>query len=97
MQILFFTKEKAKVEEIVKNDDLVSRQSLTIRSADSLDINEKFSDGYFFLIEGSEGAISKAKELLKDIAEVVENGEKIIQKIKEEEEKAMEGFGNILG
>jgi len=95
MKIVFFTKEKTKVDDIVKKDDLISRQSLLWRSADSLDINDK--EGYFLLIEGSEEAIEKAKNLLKDLAEVVKDDEEIIGKIKEDEEKAMVGFGNILG
>ncbi|MCD6381774.1 MAG: hypothetical protein J7L43_02235 [Candidatus Aenigmarchaeota archaeon] len=95
MKIVFFTKEKTKVDDIVKKDDLISRQSLLWRSADSLGINDK--EGYFLLIEGSEEAIEKAKNLLKDLAEVVKDDEEIIKKIKEDEEKAMVGFGNILG
>ncbi len=95
MKIVFFTKEKTKVDDIVKKDDLISRQSLLWRSADSLDINNK--EGYFLLIEGSEEAIEKAKNLLKDLAEVVKDNEEVIKKIKEDEEKAMVGFGNILG
>lgn len=97
MKIVFFTKEKTKVDEIVKKDDLISRQSLLWRSAKSLGINDKFADGYFLVIDGNEDAIEKAKELLRDLAEVIDDSEKIIQKIKEDEEKAMEGFGNILG
>lgn len=97
MKVVFFTKDKAKVDEIVKKDDLISRQSLLWKSVESLGINDKFSGGYFLIIDGNENAVEKAKELLKDLAEIVENSEKILEKIKEEEEKAIEGFGNILG
>jgi len=100
MKALFFIKEnKDKVECLIKQDDLINRQSIIIRSADSLDINDKFKNGYFLLIDGNDEAIKKADKLLKDLSERVvnKNEEKIISKIKEEEEKAIEGFGGILG
>jgi len=100
MKALFFIKEnKDKVECLIKQDDLINRQSIIIRSADSLDINDKFKNGYFLLIDGNDEAIKKADKLLKDLSERVvnKNEERIISKIKEEEEKAIEGFGGILG
>jgi len=100
MKALFFIKEnKDKVECLIKQDDLINRQSIIIRSADSLDINDKFKNGYFLLIDGNDEAIKKADKLLKDLSERVvnKNEERIISKIKEEEEKAIEDFGGILG
>lgn len=90
MQTVFeVTKEnKNKVENIIKKDDLLSRQSITIRNIE---------DKFYFLIDGSEEAIQRAKEILKDIAKEAENKDEIIIKIKEEEEQALIGFGSILG
>lgn len=90
MQIVFeVSKEnKNKVENLIKNDDLISRQSIIIRVID---------DKIYFLIDGSEEAIEKAKEILKDLGNEAKNQEEIIKKIKEEEEQALVGFGSILG
>ena len=79
---------KNKVENILKKDDLVSRQSITMRI---------FDDNAYFLIEGEEEAIKRAEELLKDLAKIAKNEQEIIKKIKEEEEQALVGFGSILG
>ncbi|MEM5813325.1 MAG: hypothetical protein QXU71_03120 [Candidatus Aenigmatarchaeota archaeon] len=90
MQVVFeVSKEnKNKVENIIKKDDLISRQSIVVRA---------FEDKFYFLIDGNEEAIGRAKDILKDIAKEAENKEEIIRKIKEEEEQALLGFGSILG
>ena len=67
---LVSNENKAKAEEAVKKDDLVSRSSIITRSAASLGIEE---DGYFIIIDGSEEAIKKAEELLKELAKKYDN------------------------
>lgn len=99
MKTVFVVKpeNKSKVENIVRRDELISRQSITIRSAESLNLDEKY-DGYFLIIDGDEKAVEKANELLKDLCKKIEKDEKeILDKIKEDEDKAIEGFGNIVG
>jgi len=91
---LVSNENKAKAEEAVKKDDLVSRSSIVIRSASSLGIKE---DGYFIIIDGSEEAIKKAEELLKDLAKKYEKKKEVEEKMNEQEDSAIEGFGNILG
>jgi len=75
---------------------LAAKQSITVRDAKSLDIEK---DGSFFLIDGTEEGIAKCKELIKEFVESVDEKHlsKAKEKIKEEEEKAAEAFGGILG
>jgi len=79
---------KQAVEKILKSDEIVSRQSIIIRIYDNK---------CYFLIEGSEEAIKKAKEITKDFAKICERQEEIIKRIEDEENNAMYGFGNIFG
>ncbi len=95
--IAFVKKENVKkVEEILKNDEIASKQSIKVRDAKSLGFEE---DGSFFLINGTEEGIEKCKELVKEFIEEMEKEklEEAKKKIMDEEEKAMEGFGNIFG
>ena len=88
------TENKQKVEDLLKKDDTVNRGSITIRTAASLDIKE---EGYFFILDMPESSLKIAEELTKGIAEKYKHGEKIIKKVQEQEDSALEGFGNILG
>ena len=91
---LVLAENKDKAENALRTDDLVSRQSIVVRSAPHLDINE---EGYFIIIDGSEAAIKKAHELLDKLAKRYEQKEKVLAKVEEQENAAIEGFGNILG
>ncbi len=88
------TENKQKVEDLLKKDDVVSRGSITIRTAASLDIKE---EGYFFILDMPESSLKIAEGLTKGIAEKYKHGENIIKKVQEQEDSAIEGFGNILG
>jgi len=96
MDLLLFCKKEnsKKLEEKLKKDDLVSGASIKVRDASILN-----KDGVYFYLEGTEDKIIKAKELSLGLAEEVWGNEKenVIRILKEEEEKAMEGFGAILG
>ncbi len=86
-----------KAEDALRADfDVAARQSITVRSASSLGIKR---EGSFFLISGSEEGVKKCQDLLKGFAEKVdEKGLKEAErKIREEQEKAVEGFGGIFG
>jgi len=95
---IVFELEKSKFQEVkdalLKNDE-VSKASVKFREGDSLGLNEK----YYCYISGSEEICEKSKELVGDLCELVTGDRKkeIIKKIKEEEEKALEGFGGIFG
>lgn len=89
--------KKSEAEMIVKGDDIISRQSITIRSAESMGISGKTGSVYILVIDGSETSVKKAAELLKDIAKESAHAEEIIRILKADEDRAAEGFGSIFG
>lgn len=91
---LVSSENKDKAEQLLRSNDIVSRQSITVRSAPHLDVDE---EGYFIIIDGSEEAIKMAHGLLDELASKYEHKDKVIAKVKEQEDKAIEGFGDILG
>ena len=90
----FDKKELQRVKEILLKDDVVSRASIVFKDGEIIG-----KEGYYCYISGLEEHCKRALELTKDIAEEAEEGEKnkVIEKIKEEGEKANEGFGAIFG
>jgi hypothetical protein len=87
--------EQEKFNTMLK-DDLVNRQSIVIRDANSLDIKEKVS---FLKIEGSKEGIQRAEELAKELGmkKLPEKKAKTINdKIKEQEDSAATGMGMIF-
>lgn len=80
-----FEVDKVKEQEI-KKDELLSRQSLIFR-----EIERKF----YLIIDGNEEAIKKLKEEFN--LKVSENREKVLEEFEKQEEKAVQGFGNIFG
>ena len=91
-------KEKLGKAKKIMNDDLLSRQSLTMREAEALGEEGNHS---FFMLEGSEDALEKAKGLFKDeeAGEPLghDKGQEIHEKIKEEENSSMAGVGALFG
>lgn len=96
MEILlkFERRDLEKIKDVLLKDDVVSRASIIFKEGKA--IGEK---DYYCLISGLEEQCKKALELVKDMVEEVKNEkkDKIIKKVKEEEEKANEGFGLIFG
>lgn len=94
MEILLQTETKnySKVRDVLLKDDLVSRASIIFKEAKTLSNEE----GYYLYISGTEDQCKKALELTKDLAKEIKDKEKIINKIKEEENRAQEGFGSIF-
>ena len=90
----FNKKELQKVKEILLKDEIVSRASIVFKDGEIIG-----KEGYYCYISGLEEHCKRALELTKDIAEEAEEEEKnkVIEKIKAEEEKANEGFGAIFG
>ncbi|MEM5877997.1 MAG: hypothetical protein QXF12_03905 [Candidatus Aenigmatarchaeota archaeon] len=93
MDILFKTKNLEQVKQTILNDDILARASFIFKESSILGEKEKF---YFCLFSGTEEQAERAKLLLKEIAEI-SNDQEIIKKIKEEQDKAAEGFGAIFG
>ncbi|MEA2053845.1 MAG: hypothetical protein U9O96_01820 [Candidatus Thermoplasmatota archaeon] len=91
-------KEKESGINLLKKDDLVSRQSITIRDAKSLDMK---GESIYVKIEGSSDAIKLADNIVKENELGKKLSEKeakpINDKIKEEEDSASEGMGFIFG
>lgn len=97
MEIVFQIESKnlQKVKDVFLKDDIVSRASIVFKDGKSL-INK---EGYYCYISGTEEQCKRAKELAKEIAKEAETKDKneVITKIKEEQDKAAEGFGGIFG
>jgi len=96
MELLIKIRENIEdTKRLLLTDDIVGRGSILFREASSLGMKEKC---YYCLISGTEEQCEKAKILIKDRAELVEGEEKekIIKKIKVEEDAAAEGFGAIF-
>lgn len=74
----------------------LERQSVVIKSSEALGETKK---GNYVLIEGSEDAIKLARGVLVNLATEITNSEmeRVVSKIKAEEETAGEGFGSIFG
>jgi len=97
------SKNYAKVKDILLTDDIISRSSMIFKEGSIIG-----KEGYYCYLSGTEEQCKRALELIKqktetdEIIELAEEsdekeGKEIINKIKEEENKAIEGFGNILG
>ena len=86
---------KGKIRAIT-SDDLISRQSITIRDASAVGID---AEAQIIVIEGEDNAIARSKELFKDIGKEQDEAktEEILQKLKSEEEEAATGVGFIFG
>ena len=98
MKAVFFVEKEnyGTAKNKVYGDDVVSKQSITIKEAASVDMK---GEGYYFLINGDEDSLKKAEELLADSAKKVEGAdkEKVEKIISEQEDNASAGFGAIFG
>ena len=96
MKEVFIVKgeNKQKVEDLLKQDDVINRGSITIKTPASIDMKE---DGIFFILDMPEEAMKRAEELTKGLAEKYKHGKDVIKKVEEQENTAIEGFGSILG
>ncbi|MFQ6127427.1 MAG: hypothetical protein ACE5QW_00760 [Thermoplasmata archaeon] len=97
MYVVFnINKEKTgKMNEALK-DDLVSRQSISIREAKVLGED---MEGTLLLVEGTEEAIERAKEIFQDIGESLpqDKSKVIYDKFKAEEDTVADGVGFLFG
>ena len=94
--IFKINKENENVINEIKKDDVISRQSIWNRDSASLGVEGDF---IFLKIEGEKEAIEKAKEVLREKADLLEGkeSEEINKKFMADEEKASEGMGFIFG
>ncbi len=87
--------EAGKIQTILQ-DDIVSRQSIVIRDANSLDIKEAAS---YLKVEGSSDGLKRAEDLAKELGMKklpVKKAKVIDEKIKEQEDSAATGMGMIF-
>jgi hypothetical protein len=95
--IIFEVKKEdsGKINSIIK-DDLVSRQSITTRDANSLEIK---GESTYLKIEGSENGLKKAEELAKeaDLKKLdKKQADEINEKINAQDDSAASGMGMIF-
>jgi len=84
-----------KINNIIK-DDLVSRQSITTRDANSLDIK---GDATYLKIEGSTDGLKKAEEMAKELGFkklADKKAKNINEKIEAQDDSAATGMGMIF-
>ena len=98
MKTVFFVPSEnySKAKNLAYEDDLVSRQSINFRESKALGMKK---EGYYLEINGSEDAIKRLTEILKDLGKQVDKKEReeVLKKISEQEESAAQGFGSIFG
>lgn len=74
--------------------DLLRKQSIVVKEGQGLGLDP---DHVYVLIEGSEDALRHAAERIGAFASKAKDGERIRQRIKDEEEAAAGGVGFIFG
>ncbi len=96
-KLLFVSKDNyPKVRDMLMGNDLLSKQSIDFRDNIALGLKK---NGYYLKISGSEEAMEMADKLLKGHVDEVKGKEKedVLRKFNEQDENAMQGFGNIFG
>jgi hypothetical protein len=100
------TDKHQKVKDRLQKDNLASRASMIFKDAKTI---EESKEGYYCYVSGTEEQCKRILELIAPknpktgevfvYATEVSGKEKdlVITKIKEEEDKALEGFGGIFG
>ncbi len=82
--------------DVLWKDDLVSRQSVTERDAKSLGLP---GDDKYLLVEGTDGAIARAADLLKDVGRSMDGAEaeRVYRRFRAQDDEAAAGMGLIFG
>ncbi len=98
MAYVIFEVKSAEVGKIqtMLQDDVVNRQSIVIRDANSLEVKGAVS---FLKVEGSAEGLKRAEELAKELGMKKlpdKKAKKIEEKIKEQEDSAATGMGMIF-
>ena len=89
------SEDVGKINTMIK-DDLVSRQSILTRDANSLDLK---GDASYVKIEGSDAGLKQAKDLAKELGFKLlsaKEADKINKSIAEQEDSAASGMGMIF-
>lgn len=89
----FPSSARAKMDEAL-GDDILSRQSLTIRDARHFGVP---GDWIFLFVEGEEKGILRADAVLLAIGERAPDGEILFRLLKDEEDAAASSLGSVMG
>ena len=91
--LTFESKNLQKVRDVLFKDDVVSRASIMFKDGSIIG-----KQGYYCYLRGTDEQCKKAVEISKDLVKEVTGKEKgdLINKVKEEENKASEGMGGIF-
>ena len=95
-RVFRFPAPQAEKADLLLMDDVVSRQSVTVRDARSLGFAG--ADRYV-LVEGSEVGMARAVELVKGIAHPLDGAEAegVYRRFRAQDEEAASGMGFIFG
>ncbi len=94
--VFLFPKEASARSREILEDDLIGRQSVTLRDARALGADR---DGTLVFIEGDAAAIERFASLAEDAAERLEEDQATSLRalLRKEEESAAEGVGFLFG
>lgn len=94
--VFLFGPEASRDVPQLLQDDLVSRQSISVRDARALGSR---LEGTLVLIEGTEGAVKRFRELSSPGAKRLgkREAEEVYELLRKEEEDAAEGVGMLFG
>ena len=95
-RVFRFPPAQADKANLLLTDDVVGRQSVTVRDAKSLSLP---GDDRYVLVEGSESALARALELLKGISAPLSGleAEDVHRRFRAQDEQAASGMGLIFG
>lgn len=85
--------DRAKLDEAL-GDDILSRQSLTVRDARHFGVP---GDHVYLFVEGTESGLLRADAVLLEIGERAPGGEHLYEMLKQEEDAAASGLGSVFG
>jgi hypothetical protein len=87
------TSDRARLETAL-TDDILSRQSLTLRDARHFGVP---GEAIFLFVEGAEAGVARADKVLLEFAEHAPDAKTLLDLLKAEEDEAASGLGSIFG
>lgn len=95
-QCYFIPSESRSLVDIIKEDDVIGRQTIIVKDAQNFSFQEA---GVILILEGTKEPLEKAESILGSKATKLDTkkSDEIYKKIKEEEEQADQGMGFLFG
>ncbi len=96
IKIFLLKKSDKGIIDTATSDDIVGRQTLITKEGSQYGMKD---DELLFIIQGSDEAVQTASKIIGKSAKVLDakKTSKIMQQIKEEEDKADQGMGFLFG